>query len=119
MSLQPDGIAVLHADQNRLLPLGVGSPDVVAGEGERRLVGSDRVDEAMDGADQVVTIPMVGMIRSLNISVACAVLLYEVFRQRSAAGRYDEPRLSEARIAELETRLAALEERLARLEGGA
>jgi tRNA (guanosine-2'-O-)-methyltransferase len=52
-------------------------------------------ESAMTGADQIVTIPMVGMIRSLNISVACAVLLYEAYRQREAAGLYDASRLSE------------------------
>ena len=36
-------------------------------------------------------IPQVGMIRSLNVSVACAVTLYETFRQRMLADRY--PRL--------------------------
>jgi tRNA (guanosine-2'-O-)-methyltransferase len=34
-------------------------------------------------------IPQVGMIQSLNISVACAVTLYEAFRQRSLNGMYD------------------------------
>jgi tRNA (guanosine-2'-O-)-methyltransferase len=34
-------------------------------------------------------IPMAGMARSLNISVACAVSLYEAFRQRQVAGYYD------------------------------
>ena len=33
-------------------------------------------------------IPQVGMIQSLNISVACAVSLYEAFRQRRLAGKY-------------------------------
>jgi tRNA (guanosine-2'-O-)-methyltransferase len=55
-------------------------------------------DSAMTGADQIVTIPMVGMIRSLNISVACAVLLYEAHRQREIAGLYEASRLSEAQI---------------------
>ena len=31
----------------------------------------------------------VGMVQSLNISVACAVSLYEGFRQRNAKGLYD------------------------------
>ncbi|MEK7253594.1 MAG: TrmH family RNA methyltransferase, partial [Bacteroidota bacterium] len=35
-------------------------------------------------------IPQVGMAESLNISVACAVTLYETYRQRKAAGFYDE-----------------------------
>jgi tRNA (guanosine-2'-O-)-methyltransferase len=38
-----------------------------------------------------VTIPMMGMARSLNISVACAVILYEAFRQRDQKGMYDAP----------------------------
>lgn len=33
-------------------------------------------------------IPQVGMIRSLNVSVACAVSLYEALRQRNSKGRY-------------------------------
>lgn len=41
-------------------------------------------------------IPQVGMAESLNVSVACAVTLYEAFRQRNAKGFYEEPyRLSE------------------------
>ncbi len=36
-------------------------------------------------------IPQVGMAESLNVSVACAVTLYEAFRQRNAKGFYDEP----------------------------
>lgn len=35
-------------------------------------------------------IPQAGMSRSLNISVACAVTLYEAFRQRQEAGLYAE-----------------------------
>lgn len=38
-------------------------------------------------------IPQVGIIRSLNISVACAVTLYEAFRQKKQAGHYDYPRM--------------------------
>ena len=41
-------------------------------------------------------IPQVGMVESLNISVACAVTLYEAFRQRKSKGFYDHhPVLSE------------------------
>jgi tRNA (guanosine-2'-O-)-methyltransferase len=38
-------------------------------------------------------IPQVGMIRSLNISVACAVSVYEAYRQKDAAGHYKVSRL--------------------------
>ena len=34
-------------------------------------------------------IPQMGMVQSLNISVACAISLYELYRQRSNAGRYE------------------------------
>lgn len=52
-------------------------------------------DEALDRADAVVSVPMMGMVRSLNVSVAAAVLLYEAFRQRRAAGFYAERRLDD------------------------
>lgn len=39
-------------------------------------------------------IPMVGMVPSLNVSVACAVSLYEAYRQKEQAGRYASPALS-------------------------
>lgn len=45
--------------------------------------------EAAEFADGNITIPQSGMIQSLNISVACAVVLYEALRQRQAAGMYD------------------------------
>lgn len=50
--------------------------------------------EARALADANFVIPQVGMIRSLNISVACAVSLYEAFRQKSLAGHYDQPHLN-------------------------
>jgi len=43
-------------------------------------------DEAAGLADVNFQIPMIGMIESLNVSVACAVTLYEAFRQRLANG---------------------------------
>jgi tRNA (guanosine-2'-O-)-methyltransferase len=44
-------------------------------------------------ADGNFLIPQVGIIQSLNISVACAVTLYEALRQRRQAGYYDTPRM--------------------------
>lgn len=44
-------------------------------------------------ADGAFGIPMHGMVESLNISVACAVSLYEAMRQRRASGLYDSPQL--------------------------
>lgn len=51
---------------------------------------------ALETADGTVRLPQAGMVRSLNVSVATALLLYEAYRQREAAGMYDEPRLEEA-----------------------
>ncbi len=52
-------------------------------------------------ADGNFVIPQVGIIQSLNISVACAVSLYEAFRQKNAAGHYARPALPEAQTKEL------------------
>jgi tRNA (guanosine-2'-O-)-methyltransferase len=58
-------------------------------------------DEIRALSDGNFIIPQVGIIKSLNISVACAVTLYEAFRQKSAAGQYDRPGMPEARYNEL------------------
>ena len=47
-------------------------------------------------ADGNFIIPQVGIIRSLNISVACAVSLYEAFRQKNLAGHYNREDMSDA-----------------------
>lgn len=52
--------------------------------------------EAAALADEHVVIPMLGMVQSLNVSVAAAVILFEAQRQRRQAGMYDQPRLSPA-----------------------
>ena len=51
--------------------------------------------QALDLSDRQVTIPMKGMTQSLNVSVACAIVLYEAMRQREAFGLYGERRISE------------------------
>ncbi len=53
-------------------------------------------DEALHLADAGVQIPMQGMIESLNVSVATAVLLYETLRQRMAKGPLAVPALPAA-----------------------
>ncbi len=58
-------------------------------------------DEIRAMADGNFVIPQAGIIRSLNISVACAVSLYEAFRQKSLAGHYDHRKLDEAKYNEL------------------
>lgn len=44
--------------------------------------------EALALADSDIIIPMVGMVQSLNVSVASALILYEAQRQRENAGMY-------------------------------
>lgn len=44
--------------------------------------------QAMALADQAILIPMLGMVPSLNVSVAAALILYEAQRQRQHAGGY-------------------------------
>ena len=50
-------------------------------------------DECLKHCDGNFIIPQVGMIKSLNISVACAVSLYEAFRQRQLKNYYSDCRL--------------------------
>ena len=50
-------------------------------------------DQTLSYVDQQINIPMMGVTQSLNVSVACAVVLYEAQRQRQAAGMYDHCRL--------------------------
>jgi tRNA (guanosine-2'-O-)-methyltransferase len=52
-------------------------------------------EAAMTLADGHIIIPMVGMVQSLNVSVAAAVILFEAQRQRSQAGMYDQCRLTD------------------------
>jgi tRNA (guanosine-2'-O-)-methyltransferase len=51
--------------------------------------------EAAARADDLVVIPMLGMVASLNVSVAAALLLFEAQRQRAEAGLYDRRRLDD------------------------
>jgi tRNA (guanosine-2'-O-)-methyltransferase len=51
-------------------------------------------EEIRNLADGNFIIPQSGIIRSLNISVACAVTLYEAFRQKILAGHYDKAKLN-------------------------
>jgi len=48
-------------------------------------------------ADGNFLIPQVGIIQSLNISVACAVSIYEAFRQKNNAGHYNQSSLTRQR----------------------
>ncbi len=50
--------------------------------------------EAAQAADANIVVPMMGMVQSLNVSVAAAVILFEAQRQRLEAGMYATPQLT-------------------------
>lgn len=60
------------------------------------LLGTEKwgvTDEAASLVDGHIIIPMQGMVQSLNVSVANAVVLFEAQRQRLESGLYDQVRL--------------------------
>jgi tRNA (guanosine-2'-O-)-methyltransferase len=97
-ALRRDGFTIYatHLDENRveLFDLDLTRPTALVFGNEQRGVS----DEAVAGADATMIIPMMGMVQSLNISVACAVTLYEALRQRRAANLYEQPRWSSSEI---------------------
>ncbi len=53
-------------------------------------------DEASAAADVKFQIPMHGMVQSLNVSVACAITLFEALRQRIRSGEAEKTKLTGA-----------------------
>ena len=96
-ALRADGYRILATGLDEgsvdLYDVDLRSPTALVFGNEMRGVS----DEALQEADARLAIPMVGMVQSLNISVACAVVLYEAFRQRWINGNYERPKLSDER----------------------
>lgn len=67
-------------------------------------------EEIIAMADGNFIIPQVGIIKSLNISVACAVSLYEAFRQKNNAGHYDKVKLAGRELTNLKEGWGFIEE---------
>ncbi len=84
--LEPSSVSLYDIDLTRKVALVFGN--------EHRGVSN----EAAQSADVCFRIPMFGMLQSLNVSVACAVSLYEALRQRLAKGQLDSPKLSSQEI---------------------
>jgi tRNA (guanosine-2'-O-)-methyltransferase len=58
-------------------------------------------EEMIAKADGNFIIPQMGIIQSLNISVACAVSIYEALRQKTNAGHYNQQRLDDGTYQQL------------------
>jgi tRNA (guanosine-2'-O-)-methyltransferase len=87
--LTPAAISVFDLDLTKKVALVFGN--------EHRGVS----EEAASQADGQFKVPMYGMTESLNVSVACAVSLYEALRQRLANGHFSMAGLDEEGIQEL------------------
>lgn len=80
----------LSSDAVSLYEIDLTGPTALVFGNEHAGVG----EEIRAMADGNFIIPQVGMIRSLNISVACAVSVYEAYRQKTVAGHYEQQKLS-------------------------
>lgn len=87
--LNENSADVYKMDLTQSIALVFGNETFGVSDGIRKYSGGDFV------------IPQVGIIKSLNISVACAVTLYEAFRQKNEKGHYNESRLSDPDMLEL------------------
>ena len=87
----------LGGSSQSLYDLDLARPSALVFGNEHRGVSG----EAAEMADGNFHIPMVGMIQSLNVSVAAAVSLYEAHRQRLSAGNYGKTALGEEELARL------------------
>jgi len=58
-------------------------------------------NEAAKLADKKFKIPMFGMVQSLNVSVAAAIVLYEALRQRKKKSYYEKSELNKSDMEEL------------------
>lgn len=67
-------------------------------------------EEIIGMADGNFIIPQVGIIKSLNISVACAVCLYEAYRQKNNAGHYDHVKLEREQLCALRNEWGFIED---------
>ena len=68
------------------------------------VMGNEHRGISEDGAnlaDKKFFIPMLGMVQSLNVSVATAVVLYEALRQRKEKGLYEKSEYTKDELDEL------------------
>jgi tRNA (guanosine-2'-O-)-methyltransferase len=85
-------IVVTHLDENAVSfrEIDYTKPILLVMGNEKEGVSN----EIIASADKIIYIPMQGMVQSLNVSVATALILYEAQRQLEDAGKYVRPQLS-------------------------
>ncbi len=85
-------IIVTHLDGNAVSfrKVDYTGPTILVMGNEKEGVSS----EVSSLADATIIIPMEGMVQSLNVSVAAALILYEAQGQREEKGKYATPQLS-------------------------
>lgn len=100
-SLRKNGFKIyassISNDASNLYKLDLKSKIAVVLGNEHRGVS----DEAVNLADKKFKIPMYGMVQSLNVSVAAAIVLYEALRQRLKKGLYDKSELDRIELEQL------------------
>ncbi len=82
-SISADAIDLYKIDFKKKIAIVLGN--------EHRGVSND----ALNLADKKFKIPMYGMVQSLNVSVAAAIVLYEALRQRQKKGLYKRSELDQ------------------------
>ncbi|GAB4174998.1 MAG: tRNA (guanosine(18)-2'-O)-methyltransferase TrmH [Calditrichia bacterium] len=90
--LDPDAISIYEVDWTKPAAIVMGNEHAGVTEEMKTI------------ADKKVYIPQVGLVQSLNVSVATAVILYEAFRQRWESGLYNKISLPEEKYNELLTK---------------
>jgi tRNA (guanosine-2'-O-)-methyltransferase len=92
-ALRKDGLQILatkiEPGAKELYDYDFASPTALVLGNEHRGIS----DEAAKQSDGLLYIPMMGMVESVNVSVATAICLFESLRQRRAKGMYDVPQL--------------------------
>lgn len=100
-SLRENGYKIfastISADSKDLFSLDFTQKSAIVLGNEHRGVS----DKAAELADERFMIPMFGMVQSLNISVAAAIILYEALRQRYSKGLYNKSEFNSAKLEEL------------------
>jgi tRNA (guanosine-2'-O-)-methyltransferase len=86
--------SALSEDSKKLYELDLTKKIAIVFGNEHRGISED----AVKLADEKFAIPMYGMVQSLNVSVAAAVVLYEALRERLTKNMYDSSEYSKKEL---------------------